>query len=60
MPIRDIYSISCGRCHSHMGVCPGSQPMPSLYCTSCEEVIRAEMERDAAYSREYTAALSRS
>jgi predicted nucleic acid-binding Zn ribbon protein len=39
----DIYSISCGSCGAHMGVCPGIQPMPSIYCPVCEPAIREEM-----------------
>jgi hypothetical protein len=43
MPINDIYSIRCGRCSAHMGVCPSPQPMPSIYCVDCEDSVRAEI-----------------
>lgn len=55
----DIYTIRCSKCSAHMGVCPGSQPMPSLYCTDCEDSIREEMERDREMSDQYRAALNR-
>lgn len=51
MPIQDIYSISCGECGAHMGVCPSLQPMPSIYCTGCEETIREEIEREKSDPR---------
>jgi hypothetical protein len=41
----DMYSIHCGRCQDVIGVCPGIQPMPSIYCQSCEPAIREEMSR---------------
>lgn len=44
--MNDIYSIHCGLCEKNMGVCPGSQPMPSIYCTDCEPVIRDAMMLD--------------
>jgi hypothetical protein len=38
----DIYTVSCGRCGRRIGVCPGSQPMPSIYCVDCEDDVREE------------------
>lgn len=56
--VDDIYTIRCGKCSGKLGVCPGSQPMPSIYCTACEPEIRAEMERDRVERDRYRAALA--
>jgi hypothetical protein len=52
MPTFDMYTIRCGRCDAHMGVCPSAHPMPGIYCIGCEDTIRAEMMGEKRESSE--------